>query len=339
MQNYIKEKASRAKLRIDWDNSVLFMLACDYNNAGDLLIMKAQSEFIKKHAHNKKLIIIPLSQTTKYLKNISKNATSKTIIALTGGGNTDDRYTSMERARNQIIKRLAKNGSRIIGFPQTVAYSNTPRGRFYSRKAQEAYSRNDNFVFFAREKISFSTAKKLFTNRVELSPDIVLSYTPHGSNARKRRGIGALLRKDGEKALGISEQKNLLDLISENYGPVEINDMTSDGFSCEKINSIIDEKIRFVRSKEVIVTDRLHGMILCCITGTPCVVLSNSNHKIRSTFYDWLSSEISYIKYYDELDYGKIINDIRTLRRKDINIFPKLNYSNLAKYLQQDVEK
>ena len=36
------------------------------------------------------------------------------------------------------------------------------------------------------------------------------------------------------------------------------------------------------------ITDRLHGMIFAAITGTPCVVLQNNNHKIKATYESWL---------------------------------------------------
>ncbi|MFB8735822.1 polysaccharide pyruvyl transferase family protein [Bacillus sp. SL00103] len=31
---------------------------------------------------------------------------------------------------------------------------------------------------------------------------------------------------------------------------------------------------------QVVVTDRLHGMIFCAITKTPCVVLRSFDHKV-----------------------------------------------------------
>ena len=55
------------------------------------------------------------------------------------------------------------------------------------------------------------------------------------------------------------------------------------------------EKLRSFAAARLVVTDRLHGMIFSAITGTPCVVLSNYNHKVRGT-YEWISY-LPYIKF------------------------------------------
>ena len=51
---------------------------------------------------------------------------------------------------------------------------------------------------------------------------------------------------------------------------------------------LLTAKLTQFRSAKLVVTDRLHGMILCLLSGTPCLVLPNSNHKISQTQLDWL---------------------------------------------------
>jgi len=43
------------------------------------------------------------------------------------------------------------------------------------------------------------------------------------------------------------------------------------------------------RQAQVMVTDRLHGMIFGIITGTPCVVLDSGTHKVAQFYRDWLT--------------------------------------------------
>ncbi len=41
-------------------------------------------------------------------------------------------------------------------------------------------------------------------------------------------------------------------------------------------------------SVQLVVTDRLHGMVFSAITGTPCIALDNISHKVYGA-YQWLS--------------------------------------------------
>ena len=54
---------------------------------------------------------------------------------------------------------------------------------------------------------------------------------------------------------------------------------------------------------ELVITDRLHGMVFAALTGTPCIVFSNYNHKVKGT-YDWISY-LPYIKYVESLEEAK----------------------------------
>ena len=339
IQNWIIEKTSTSKIDVNWDNAIIFMLACDYNNVGDMLIREAQQSFLLKNSNGKEVIVVSFADSMKYLKNIYRNATPKTMIVLTGGGDTDDRYTSMERYRNRIIKKLAKNGSRIIGFPQTIDYSNTKRGEFYKRKTQKAYSSNKNFVFFAREKISYEIAKRIFPNNsVELAPDIVLSYSISDDKKQKRSGIGTLLRHDEEKKMDAVFQSDLLSELATKYGPIEENDMTITGFSSEKTEQMIREKVNFVRKKKVIITDRLHGMILCYVTNTPCIVFSNTNHKISETYKNWLKKTQNFIVLEKTTNRQKILQDVDllTILEKTEKIDISSNYAELISRIMNE---
>jgi exopolysaccharide biosynthesis predicted pyruvyltransferase EpsI len=62
-------------------------------------------------------------------------------------------------------------------------------------------------------------------------------------------------------------------------------------------------------SKEVIITDRLHCMVLCALVGTPCIALDNISAKI-SGVYTWIN-ELSYIEVIETED--KIATALRNV--------------------------
>ena len=70
----------------------------------------------------------------------------------------------------------------------------------------------------------------------------------------------------------------------------------------------------FSRSK-VIITDRLHGMIFAAITGTPAIILTNSNHKVKGV-YEWIK-HCDYIKYISNIN--NFISTYNELQKNEIN--------------------
>ena len=48
------------------------------------------------------------------------------------------------------------------------------------------------------------------------------------------------------------------------------------------------------------ITDRLHSMIFCAITGTPCVVINSKSPKVRGC-YEWIK-ELDYIQFCDDIN-------------------------------------
>jgi len=288
----INECVSTAKIdpNLDLNESIIFMLACDYNNIGDALIRESQIQFLERYS-SRKVYAINYGDTFKYLKDIKKRATEKTIIALTGGGDTDDRYTGIE---------ISGNRCKIIGFPQTIDYSNSNRGRYYKNKTMRAYAQNKNFIFTSREKKTYGAAKKLFSNKILLTPDIVFSHRQINNPLNKREGIGLLLRKDEEINPISKKIPSLLKTLNENGVKIDSSDMTVSAFNKRNIKKYIKVKIEFAKTKKLVITDRLHGMILCYITNTPCIVFPSCNHKIIETYNNWLNGNQNFIYLVNE---------------------------------------
>ena len=67
----------------------------------------------------------------------------------------------------------------------------------------------------------------------------------------------------------------------------------------ETREQLVREKMEELASARLVITDRLHGMVLCTLTGTPCIVMSNNNHKVQGT-YEWISY-LPYIRYVSDV--------------------------------------
>ena len=86
---------------------------------------------------------------------------------------------------------------------------------------------------------------------------------------------------------------------------------------------------------ELLITDRLHGMVFAALTGTPCIVFSNYNHKVKGT-YEWIKY-LPYIRYVEtQKEAISLIPDLMTMKNCQYdNAFLLQHFEILAKVVKQ----
>lgn len=96
--------------------------------------------------------------------------------------------------------------------------------------------------------------------------------------------------------------------------PVNIND---------REHLVLETLLDFAKS-ELVITDRLHAMIFCYLTNTPCLALPNANGKSENIYYQWLKEcpYITFQKKYNKSYINKIMNynfssDITSVKLKN----------------------
>lgn len=313
---------------------VFIMLAGDYGNLGDIAITEAQKQFIKRILPTHEVIPIYLRETLKMVRTIKKIIQPHDIITIIGGGNMGDLYEGYENIRRNLIKSFPNN--KIISFPQTIDFSNSVEGKKSFEKTVKYYNSHQNFHLFARESISHSTMEESFPNNtVKLTPDIVLSMKVENKKDFKREGIVLCLRDDSEISLKQDTKDSLIKLIKNKFTHVSFQDThlgsETDNESFKSLQSAFYNLLNAFSQAELVITDRLHGMIFCVITGTPCIVLPNSNHKITGTYNDWLS-DLDYIKLITKIDDIALFSkDVDSMLSVDSN---NIKVPNLEKYYQ-----
>lgn len=306
------------------DKKIIIALAANYGNLGDLAITYAQNKFLKNNFKDYKIIEVPIDETYSCMKDLKKIVNREDIITIIGGGNFGNVYDDIEKERQFFIKQFPKN--KIVCFPQTIDFTNDKDGEKSLKRAIKIYNNHKNLVLFAREEKSFNIMKENFNNKVYLVPDIVMSLNEQ-KPIEKRENITICLRNDKENKIGEIEKNNLLNKLKEKYKEKII-------FSDTHIGAVkIDEKDRnkvlnkiwttFKKSK-LVITDRLHGMIFCFITGTPCIALPNSNGKIEATYKKWLK-DVPYIKFIENIKDERIYQEIEKILNEnyEIKVKPK----------------
>lgn len=298
----------------------------EYGNLGDQAIFYAEKKFLKDKKNINNLITIK----SYYIDNercynyLIKKINNKDIIFLTGGGSLDENGYIVVNRFIKIIRDLKDN--KIIIFPQTINFHNDTRsGKELLKKTKEAFEKHNKLHIFVREKKSFNFAQENYNCNIYLVPDIVLYLNNSIKKYRKNSKILLLFRKDKESIVNNTLKNNVINLLVEKGEKIEF----SDSFVGSKIfknrgkyfiNSYIDLLLFWKKCamSNLIITDRLHGMIFGFITKTKTIAFNNSNGKI-SGVYKWLSNS-NYIKFVtnfnqfnlamDELNSIDHINDI-----------------------------
>ncbi|MFA0067594.1 polysaccharide pyruvyl transferase family protein [Vibrio breoganii] len=292
---------------------VFVVLAADYGNLGDVAITYAQSEYLRKNLPGYEVVDVPISKNLANIRHVKKIIGKDDILTIVGGGNMTDIYQSIEDCRLEWVKSFPKH--RIICFPQTIDFTDTKGGAKSFNKSKKVYESHENITMFAREKISYEIMKRKLNVDVKLCPDIVLSLDKLYCDS-PREGILSCIREDGESVLG-PFRNTLLRSMEENFsGEITFSDthIGNINLSLSERTKALDDIWRMFSKSEVVVTDRLHGMIFSVITKTPCVVLENSNHKIIQTYKNWLSN-LDYIQLVEPNSVSEVINKIQELRR------------------------
>ncbi len=280
-----------------------------HGNLGDSAIVMAEKNFISKFSYT------PVELTSdeifgKYARVLKYIITPRDTILLHGGGNMGDEWFSEEWSRRQFISKHPNK--KIVIFPQTIHYSDSPDG--YKKSCESiVYYNRPNVTIVAREKPSYVIMKSLYPQaNILLTPDIVLSSDPYRFNI-KRKNVLLCMRRDSEKSITESDEILLQKALNDfglNYSYTDT--VIPRNVSKSSRESEVESKLKELAGAKLVITDRLHGMIFCAITETPCIVLSNYNHKVKGT-YNWISY-LPYVKYADSIEKAiSMIPDVLSL--------------------------
>ncbi|MCQ6275298.1 polysaccharide pyruvyl transferase family protein [Bacillus sp. V3B] len=279
--------------KISAKRRIFILDACDHRNLGDQAILMAELQFLKDNFKDYEIISVGLGKFNNYVNIVKKHVRLDDIFVLHGGGNLGNEYKKAENTRRTIIQLFPNN--QIILFPQTMYFTPNDEGSRELVKSKEIYSKHKQLTLIARERKSYDLMRRNFNNsQIILTPDIVLSLNKSLIN-EVRKGALFCCRNDIEGLLSEAEKTEILDILEGEFSSVSITDTVG-----ESNFASVEEKFKEFRQAEIILTDRLHGMVFAAITGTPCIALSNYNYKVKGT-YEWIK-HLNYIKYTDSID-------------------------------------
>lgn len=275
---------------------ILVIGVSDYGNLGDQAIGYAQRQFLENSFPNKRIVEVPVRTPVSH---ISKIVNEKDIFIFTGGGNLGDLYSFVDVYYIPLMKRFSKN--KKIFMPQSATFTTSPNPSEYNRLVKTFAQNGTNLTITARETKSFEIFKTIFaSNKVILTPDIVLTLDKQ--KAISKSGALVLFRKDSEVVKSDEDKKKKIISMLQSRFEVTVSDtVVEHKVKIEDRESELEQLWKKISEAEIVVTDRLHGMIFAIITGTPCLVFDNYNSKIKYTYNDWINSKFNRaIEFIDE---------------------------------------
>lgn len=275
-----------------------------HGNLGDHLLSIAEQQFLADNFPEREVILVPSADLYYSIRVALMDVREDDVLCVTGGGFMGSLYAEEERFLT-IMKLFPHN--KIVFFPQTIYYEPTPKGEALILKAAQVYSGHKHLYVMARDRKTYD----LLVNRlmpeskhkVFLNPDIALyAHAPQGNS---REGVIWCLRQDAEinvenEAI-VQAIKNIVEMRSLPqhhtdtyvYRPIPL----------ENERGEVQAKMNEISKAQLVITDRLHGMIYSLITDTPVIALDNLSKKVSQVYNLWLK----------DIPFVKVLNDTSDL--------------------------
>ncbi len=259
-----------------------------HGNLGDQAIVYAQKKLLLA-CGVKNIVEMKSVDYLSHASVINKIVRKRDVIVIDGGGNIGTLWPTEAERIKSIIRRFSKN--KIIIFPETAYFSNDFTGTLECKLTKEVYEAHPNLFVFLRDVPSYTKMKEMLPDgNVFLCPDIVISLKDKLSLPRlKREGALLLLRHDSEKNLDDSATENIKQMLHDLKIDYELSDTVLEHYVTEQTREQeLNTLFHKFCSKQLVITDRLHGMIFAYVTNTPCIALNNINKKVEGQ-YKWIA--------------------------------------------------
>jgi len=271
--------------------AVFLILTPEHGNLGDHAIALAETELLKQRGID--YFEISGKKLNEMMQQNLLHCLNGFPILINGGGNLGTLWMNVEILERTILKNNPE--SPVFVLPNTIFYEKNDWGQEELQESIRIYNSHKYLKLYARERISYDIMKPIYRD-VQLVPDMVLSLKKDGYGI-ERKGCLLCLRSDREKTR-TQEQEAVIRQQTELLFGERVSDtdmVAGDSILIAERESELEKKFRQFAGSELVITDRLHGMIFCAITGTPCIVIDSKSPKVKGC-YEWIK-HLDYIRF------------------------------------------
>ena len=289
--------------------AVYLVLTPEHGNLGDHAIAESEIEILNE------LKVPYIEITGKRLEELRAHRCldimNGRLILINGGGNLGTLWPSVEAMMQCIVQQNPKSSIMIL--PNTFFYEDTEKGREELKLSRSVYNAHPQLKIFARERNSYEKMKAVYNN-VNLVPDMVLRMDKCETGI-VRKGCILCLRQDREKTISSETEDIIYAQVHSIFdGAIQVLDMVRPyPIPIKNRSQELDGQYDAFRHAELVITDRLHGMVFSAITGTPCIVINSKSPKVRGC-YDWIK-DLPYIRFCD--DANEIVSLYKSIPKQE----------------------
>lgn len=261
------------------------LLLPEHGNMGDYAIGYAAQKFLQENFPDIPRIDVTDLEWKNLSEQIKPLIQRKDVIFFNGGGDFGDLWET-GRIQRSIVEMFPEN--KIIFLPNTLTYREEISEKNDAlMRDMEYYSKKKNVHILFREHNSYDFCQK-YLERTACVPDLVLSEIyPRRTSGKKHTAL-LCFRSDKESIFrGADRVKTILRENQWTFEEMDVHQMRP--ISQEDGREVLHQIIEKLQSVEVVITDRLHGMILSVVSQVPCIAFDNRTKKI-SGVYAWIEN-------------------------------------------------
>lgn len=274
-------------------------------NVGDSLIWLGEIAYLNNRGLKPSYVCDYQNYNVTTIKKIHRK---NSIILLHGGGNFGNLWIHLHKFKLQVLKDFPFLP--VIQLPQTVYFE----GDKYLAETVNAIKQHSNFTLLVRCYVSLAFAKQHFSCAITLCPDMAFFI---GSIDNKKISIVdrfILSRTDVEKPsdspinsiqfdpstsvqiedwLTISKKEFLIERFESHYwirklfSRLDRNNQVLLYVWHLLAKARLKRGVAQLSKGKVVITDRLHGHILCLLLNKPHVLMDNTYGKLSHFYKTW----------------------------------------------------
>ncbi len=284
----------------------------NHPNVGDSAIWLGEASWLARNLSVRRYVC----QWRGYNPEALRERLPRGPILLHGGGNFGDLWMAHQLFRERVIRDFPDR--QIIQLPQTIHFVDSAR----MHAAARVVNAHPNFTLLVRDARSLQLSRDIFDCPSLLCPDMAFCLGPLTSPASTRDRKGGtvfLLRTDREARVAdvgrvdgeavpssvdwmheplVHKVLPMAFRVASGWLPRRGAPLLPPAITDRIARTRLDRGLRLLTGGEQVVTDRLHGHILCVLLGVPHRLIDNSYGKLSSFVETW-AHDHDEVKWFD----------------------------------------